>query len=214
MAERRQKLYSDVMHYEGSMFLITVCDPQQLTLATPVERETSNQLGLALQSQLNVLRSRGFIPTIVYTDPAPGFQALMNHFPGIILDTGGAQDNNAKADIKIRRIKEVCRSVQASFVWKTPKTLIRDLVAYAVARINIFRTTAINQNVCPKVLFTRLKINYHKELDLEFGTYAEVYDGTDNTRSIPCIALYPCSNTTGSWEFMNLKTKTRVRRSH
>ena len=38
-----------------------------------------------------------------------------------------------------------------------------------------------------------------KELDLEFGSYAEVYDGTGNTsrsRSIPCIALYPCRNTT------------------
>ena len=103
MAKKKQKLYTDLMHYVGSMFLITVCDPLQLTLATLVEWETSNQLELALQSQLNVLRSRGFIPTIVYKDPAPGFQALVNHFPGIILDTGGDQDNNTKVDIKIRR---------------------------------------------------------------------------------------------------------------
>ena len=62
-----------------------------------------------------------------------------------------------------------------------------------------------------------MKINFEKELKLEFGTYTEVYDGTDNTLkscNIPCIALYPCSNSTGSWEFMNLKTKTRVRRSY
>ena len=95
--------------------------------------------------------------------------------------------------------------------------MVKDLIAYAVARLNIHRTTAINQNVCPKVLFTGMKIDFAKEFDLEFGTYAEVYDGTNNTsrsRSIPCVALYPCSNSTGSWEFMNLKTKTRVRRSH
>ena len=86
-----------------------------------------------------------------------------------------------------------------------------------MARLNIRRTTAINQNVCPKVPFTGIKVDFTKELDLEFGTYAEVYDGTDNTsrsRSIPSVALYPCSNSTGSWEFMNLKTKMRVRRSH
>ena len=62
-----------------------------------------------------------------------------------------------------------------------------------------------------------MKINYEKELELECGTYTEVYDGTDITskcRSIPCIALYPCSNSTGCWEFMNLKIKTRVRRSY
>jgi hypothetical protein len=38
-------------------------------------------------------------------------------------------------------------------------------------------------------------------------------DNTSKSRSIPCIALFPCSNSTGSWEFMSLKTKTRVRRS-
>jgi hypothetical protein len=61
-----------------------------------------------------------------------------------------------------------------------------------------------------------MRINYKKELELAFGDYVEVYDGTENTsksRSIPCIALYPCCNATGSWEFMSLKTKTRVRRS-
>lgn len=87
--------------------------------------------------------------------------------------------------------------------------MVKDLVSYAVARLNICRTTALNQNVCPQVLFTGIKVNYEKELGLEFGTYVKVYDGTDNTsktHSIPCIALYPCSNSTGSWEFMNLKT--------
>ena len=152
---------------------------------------------------------------MVYTDPAAGFQALVNHFPSVIIDTGGAKDNNAKVDIKIRRMKELCRSVQASLAWAVPKSMVKDLGSYAVARLNIRRMTAINENICPKVLFTGMKINFEKELKLEFGTYTEVYDGTDNTsksRSIPCIAHYPCSNSTGSWEFMNLKTKTRIRR--
>ena len=167
---------------------------------------------------MNVLRSRSFVPTIVYTDPGAGFHSLgVYQFPGVIIDTGGAKDNNAKVDIKIRRLKELCRSVQASLPWAVPKTMVKDLLAYAVARLNIRRMTEINQNVCPKVLFTGIKMDFSKELTLEFGTYAEVYDGTDNTsrsQSITCVALYPCSNSTGSWEFMNLKTKTRMRRSH
>jgi len=217
MSEKQQQLYSDVMHWNSNMFLVTVCDPLQLIMSTHIDRETGDQLGLALQGQLDLLRSRGFIPTVIYTDPAPGFQRLVNHFPGVIVDTGGAQDTNANIDIRIRRIKELCRSVKESLLWKLPKTLVKDLVAYAVARKNILRTTAINLNVCPKVLFTGLKINFAKELGLEFGTYAEVYDGTDNTsrsRSVPCIALYLCNNATGSWEFLNLKTRTRIRRSH
>jgi hypothetical protein len=61
-----------------------------------------------------------------------------------------------------------------------------------------------------------MRVNYKKELELVFGDYVEVYYGTDNTsksRSIPCIALFPCCNSTGSWEFMSLKSKTHVCRS-
>ena len=162
-----------------------------------------------------MLRSHSFVPSVGYTDPAPGFKAIVNLFPGVIIDASGAQDNNAKVDIKIRRIKELCQCIKESLPWQLPKSLVKNLVAYAVARINIRRTTAINLNVCPKVLFTGMKLNYAKELDLEFGVYIEVNDGTDNTaksRSVPCIALYPCNNATRSWEFMSLRTKTRIHR--
>ena len=135
ITEEKQKLYTDVMKNNGAMFLITVCDPLHLILSTPIERETANQLGLALPGQLNVLRSHGFVPTIVFTDPAPGFQSLVNQFPGVILDTGGAKDNVTKVDIKIRRIKELCRSIQASLSWPVTKTMVNDLVSYAVARL-------------------------------------------------------------------------------
>jgi hypothetical protein len=63
-------------------------------------------------------------------------------------------------------------------------------------------------------LFTGLHINYKKELSLAFRDYMEAYGGTDNTaksRSIPCIALHPCNNSTGSWVFLNLQTKQQVR---
>jgi hypothetical protein len=71
--------------------------------------------------------------------------------------------------------------------------------------------------MCPLYLFTGSKINFKKQLTLAFGDYCEVYNGTDNTsksRSIPCIALHPCNNATGSWEFFNLKTNLRVCRSN
>jgi hypothetical protein len=165
---------------------------------------------------LNLLCSRGFIPTVVHTDPQSAFRALVGQFPEVVIDIGGAGDYVSKVDAKIRRIKELYRSVKAGLKWKLPPTLVKDLVAYAVSRINIRITTAINLNVSPRVLFTGMRINYKKELEIAFGDYVEVYDGTDNmskSRSVPCIALYPCCNATGSWEFMSLKSKTRVRHS-
>jgi hypothetical protein len=73
--------------------------------------------------------------------------------------------------------------------------------------------TAIKQIVGPKVLFMGFKVDYSKELCLKFGDYCEVYNGTDNTsksRSIPCVALYPCNNAAGSWAFMSLTTKNII----
>jgi hypothetical protein len=120
-------------------------------------------------------------------------------FENVVIDVGGAEDHVAKVDAKIKHIKELCRCIKAGSPWKLPPRMTKDLVAYAVAWINIHRTTAINLNVCPKVLFTGLGVDYGKELGLAFGDYCEVFDGMDNTskpRMVLCIALYPCSNST------------------
>jgi hypothetical protein len=128
----------------------------------------------------------------------------------VVIDVGGASDYVVKEDTKIHRIQEIYRSMKARLKWKLPPTMVKDLVAYAVSWMNIRRTMAINLNMCPHVLFTGMRVNYKKELELALRDYIEVYDETDNTsksRSIPCIALFPYCNSTGSWKFMNLKTK-------
>jgi hypothetical protein len=74
-------------------------------------------------------------------------------------------------------------------------------VAYAVLRLNIRRVSSLSENVCPRVLFTGIKIDYKKELNISFGDYVEAYKKTDNTstaRTSACIALFPSSNAAGS----------------
>jgi hypothetical protein len=134
--EKKRTLYTDVM-LDGSKFLVTVCKPLQLTLQCKIERETQQVLGMALQGQLELLRSRGFIPTVVHTDPQSAFRTLTSQFPGVVIDVGGAGDNVSKVDAKICRIKELYRSVKAGLPWKLPLSLVKDLVMYAVSRINI-----------------------------------------------------------------------------
>jgi hypothetical protein len=90
-----------------------------------------------LQGHLNIIRSRGFVPTIVHTDPQTGFRALTGSFPGVMIDIGGAGDYVPKVDQKIRRIKELYRAVKSDLPWNLPKGLRKDLVAYAVACLNI-----------------------------------------------------------------------------
>jgi hypothetical protein len=109
------------------------------------------------------------------------------------------------------------RGIKATLPWKLPPVLLKDLVAFIVSRINIKHSTSVSHNVCARVRFMGIKPDYRKELSLGFGDYCKVYDGTDNTtrnRTVPCIALYPCCNYTGSWAFYNLLTKTRIRQTH
>jgi hypothetical protein len=133
MDQKKQTLCSDVMHIDGVKFLVTVCEPIQLTLQCNIERESQGLLGLALHGQLELLCSRGFIPTMVYTDPQSAFCSLTTQYPGVVIDIGGARDYVSKVDAKIRCIKELYRSVKSGPLWKLPPLLVKDLMAYAIA---------------------------------------------------------------------------------
>jgi hypothetical protein len=115
---------------------------------------------------------------------------MTQDFPSVTIDVGHAGDYIAKVDAKICRIKETFCKIKLGLPWKLPMGLIEGLVAYAVSRINIPRTTALSENVCPRVLFTSLPANYKKELQVAFGDYVEAYEGIDNAEHcIPLVML-------------------------
>jgi len=175
-----------------------------------IERESHAVLGMALQGQFDLLSGKGFKPLHVYIDPQSALRSLDTKFPNVPIDIAGAKDYVPKADIKIRRIKERYRCIKAILAWNLPLILVRDLIAFAVSRMNTKCSAAINQTVAPKVLFTGLRLNFQKELGLAFGDYCEVFDGMDSTskaRSLPCVALHPCNNASGSWAFISMMTK-------
>jgi hypothetical protein len=111
------RLSADVMQIDGHMFLVSVAAPLQLTLQSHIESESRTSLGMALQGQLGTLRSRGFIPRIVYTDPHSTFRAMTKDFPGVEIDPGGKGDYVPQVDAKIRRIKDMYRKVQKGLPW-------------------------------------------------------------------------------------------------
>ena len=133
---------------------MTVCDPLQLTLQVHIERESHAVLGMALQGQLELLCS----------NPQSALKSLETKFPNVSIDVAGAKDYVPKTDIKIRRIKECYRSVKASLAWNLPMVLVKDLVAFAVSRINIRQSATINQTIAPKFFFTGLRLDFWKEL--------------------------------------------------
>jgi hypothetical protein len=59
------KVYANVMHIDTQWFLVSMSDPLNLTMQTKIESESRNELGLALQGQLQLLRTRGYVPRIM-----------------------------------------------------------------------------------------------------------------------------------------------------
>jgi len=156
----------------------------------------------------------------LHADPQSSIGKVETSFPGIHFDLQGAGDHLGKIDIKVRRVKEICRSVLASLPYNLPEALVRDLVQYAVNRINVRRTTSLTDNRAPRVLFTGRRIDFKKEFKAGFGDYVEAYNpkvqsnAIDQPRTQACIALHPSANVVGSWILYNIATGKRVRRTN
>jgi hypothetical protein len=115
------RVYADVMHADTKKFFVTVSDPLNLTVQCGIENKSCMCLGMALQGQLALLRTRGFIPMVVYTDPHSSFFSMMQDFPGVNIDIRGAGDYIAKVDAKIHRFKETYRSITSGLMWDLPR---------------------------------------------------------------------------------------------
>ena len=53
-----QVIYTDVVTIDKKKFLLSVCDPLHLTLHNSIKDEMEASLGIALQSQLQVMRAK------------------------------------------------------------------------------------------------------------------------------------------------------------
>jgi hypothetical protein len=155
----KQQLYTDVMHCDDRKCLVSVAEPLHVTLSTPIDRETTHCLGTALQEHIDTLREKGYNPVRVHSDPQRALETLSVRFPGTEIDTQGAGDHLSIVDNKIRRIKELMRCVRADLPWPLPANLIPELVAYAVSRLNLRRTTAAMNQVAPRVALTGWRAN-------------------------------------------------------
>jgi hypothetical protein len=159
---KNQQVYTDEMHVDGVCFLVSVSVPLYLRLQCKIEIEGSTEVGMALQAHLAILRSWGFVPTVVNTDYASVFRAITQVFPGVEIDIAGAEEYVAMIDSHICWMKEQYCSIKSGSTWELPRYRVKDLVAYAVSRLNIRHASDINTNVCPRVLFTGIKPNFKK----------------------------------------------------
>ena len=76
-------------------------------------------------------------------------------------------------DTKIRRVKEIMRSVIAGLPYKLSKDRMKDLATYAVNRTNLKSTEGLTiSNESPRVRFTGVKPDFKTEFGLALNRCA------------------------------------------
>jgi hypothetical protein len=209
-----QTMYGDVAYFNQKPYVMCITESLGLVTATSVINTKALTLGAAIQTHVSTIQSRGFLPTIIHLDPEKGFAALDPHIPGVEVDICGAGDDTNPIDLIIRHVKEIFRSVRDSLPWDQPWWLDKDMVTYSTCRKNLRSTP--HSNVSARVKFIGRKPVFKKELGLAYGDYCECYNPAvvsrgSSPRTEPCVALYPTTNANGSWVFLNLTSKRRVR---
>ena len=211
-------VWGDIMAMRGIPYLLTVSTPLNLLQISPLASQQAEDIGPALQDQVNALRSQGFRPANVFVDPQSSMRVLKGKFPDINIDIGGTGTKLPPLDIRMRHVKDLIRGRTSLLPWKLPKQLLFDIGAYAVSRLNCRPSTSSTSPLPAITKFTGLRPSAKHEFDLEFGDYCQVYaekgisNDIDATRSIDVIACYPNSNRSKSWTFLNLQTLKRLTR--
>ena len=213
-----QVMYGDVVYFRNKPYVMCLTKPLGLVTMTPVANTKTKTLAGALHQHVATIQTRGFHPTLLHLDPQKGFAKLEVSIPGLEVDIGGAGDHMNVLDVEVRHLKEVFRSVHSSLPWKQPEWLNKDLVSYVVSRKNLRGSST--SVVSARVKFTGRKPDFKKELSIGYGDYCECYNpaveskDASKDRTEPCVALYPTGNANGSWWFLNIATKRRVRRTN
>jgi hypothetical protein len=216
--EKCQNMVMDIFYVKDVKFLLAVMLPMGINFIRKLDSRSSDEVYGVVNDLISMVKYRGYKIGMITTDGEPAFKTLINRIPGIVMNIGGSGDHVANADIRIRRIKDICRAVLDGVPYKVPTFMLEYLVNFATSRYNL-QQDKIDED-CPRVKFGGWRPKFKKELSLCWGDYAEVYNPavTSNSilqpRSEPCVALYPTGNTHGSWYFLNLNTNRVVMRSN
>ena len=190
-----------------------------LVLVQPIASTSSRDIGAAMQEEIALMETRGYVVRARHVDPQLDTAELRHAFPNVTHEVVGAGDHVPVAENKIRTVKERCRCISSNLDFPIPDAYLTDLVRYVVSRLN--NEVPVGEDRSPRHKFSNRKASYKKEYSLKFGDYCEVYNKSDGKqknsidvpRTVPAVALRALGNLNGTWEFLNLETNRRIRRS-
>jgi hypothetical protein len=210
---RQVTLCVDFFFVQGIPFLHTISRKIGYRESSATGSRHKTEIIACLRKSIANYENRGFAVDRLHADEE--FRCIADDIAPISVDICAADEHVAEVERSIRTIKETIRATVHGMPFKRlPRVMIKALVEMADRVWNDFPAeNGISDTLSPNTIVTGNGKPDYNRLGLEFGSYAQVYDGTSNdqsSRTLGAIALNPTSS--GTMEFMSLVTGAKITR--
>ena len=213
----------DLMFIRKEAFLLCILSPLEFSFVIPLESKKIPEVRNALEGIIAAARARGFTISKLRVDNEPAIASaditnmLGRH--GIVVDSVASGDHAAKAERRIRFVKEKWRTLVHTLPYVPSKAIVRWGAIAANRLVNMQRASSSQSPESPREKFLGRLTDYKRDIaGVPFGSYVQAPvpnpNNTDAPRTEACIALVPKDNETGTFYVLKLKTNKAVSRSH
>jgi Reverse transcriptase (RNA-dependent DNA polymerase) len=214
---RNVVLCIDFLFVQGHPFFHTISrDLQFRTIAAVPDRKHSTIL-TELQAVIKLYAVRGFIVCDIHADTE--FECIRADVLPIHLDVVPADDHVGEVERSNRTVKERARACVHGLPFRRiPKLLVVSVVAEVVRCLNMLPAPhGVSQTLSPLSIVTGAPGPDYNAMQLEFGSYVQLFDDADPTntlrsRTFGAISLNPTGNLRGDYYFLSLASGARVSR--
>jgi hypothetical protein len=199
------------MFVNGVPFLVSVARGLNLVTTKFTPSRTAKQLaaGITLMIEFQV-------GTVLMDNE---FEKLQNLVPILAINKTAVKEHVPKVKRKIRLIKERGRGILNTLLFKKMhRLMLIELVYHMVLWLNAFPTNSgVSETLSPRKIVYRHKLDFAMHCKSPFWMYCEVQDepaptNTMVTLSTPAILLGPTGNLQGTYKFLSLATRKKVKR--
>ena len=177
----------DLMYYRGNVFLLGVLTPLEYSICLPIKDRGVLQITKAVKTLLTESKAKGFNVRVVKSDNEGLLStAEMAHLLAqrdIMQDHTAPGQHAARAERRIRSIKQKARSITCQFPYEISKEMSKHAIIAANSFTNMQKATSSESPLSPRENFFGRQTGYKRDACMPFGSYCQC--ATPNTSSGP-----------------------------
>ena len=208
----------DLMFVNRIPFLVSISRHLKFGTAEMLANQQEATLLKAIRQIRSVYQRRGFTVRTCLMDNQ--FNVLRHDLADMGITFNGVAQNEhvPEAERYIRTIKERARCIYNTLPFqRLPTRVIVEMIYASVFWLNTFPAgDGVSETLSPREIVLGLRIDYNRHCQIEFGSYVQVHEATDNTmraRTTGALALRPTGNAQGGHYFYSLSTGRRLNRN-